>query len=316
MPGLTIEEKKRRAERPPEIEQGPPRKRRSATKKRTFDETFHELLDFKSKNSHCNVPLRYASDRALGQWVTLTRNTQGAWLTLEQKQQLTRIGFDWESQQEKNERRWQTMFEELEAYRREHGDCCVPQGWKQNPTLASWVNTQRNKEANDKLPSHHKKQLDSMKFTWRQRKLVRNSIAEDEKWFEKYNKLVSFHKRFGHSLVPIEFPEDKKLGNWVSKQRMACLEKRLSQERKELLDNLDFVWKVDKADANASHTQAKWDEMFQHLLEFKAEYGHVHVNRGFSKWGLGNWVSIQRTEGRKGRLDPRRARLLKDVGME
>lgn len=56
--------------------------------------------------------------------------------------------------------------------------------------------------------------------------------------------------------------------------------------------------------------------MFQHLVEFKEKYGHSEVNRKFTKWGLGNWVSVQRAEGRKGILDPRRAQRLREIGMD
>jgi hypothetical protein len=53
----------------------------------------------------------------------------------------------------------------------------------------------------------------------------------------------------------------------------------LSEHRKEeLLDELGFVWKIDKADAGASVTERKWDEMLERLFEFKQTNGHVFMS--------------------------------------
>jgi hypothetical protein len=47
--------------------------------------------------------------------------------------------FDWDAQ----DAQWQTMFTELKRYRERFGDCNVPQKWKENPQLGSWVNNHR-----------------------------------------------------------------------------------------------------------------------------------------------------------------------------
>ena len=313
MPGLTIEEKKRRAKRPPEIETGATKR---SQKKRGFDELYRALLAFKKEHSHCSVPLRYANDRALGQWVLLTRSTQGMRLTREQKAHLDEIGFDWETRKEKDERRWNEMLTKLKVYKQSHGDCRVPQNWASDPQLSIWVASQREKEANGKLQTNYKQKLESIGFTWRQRTLNRDSSTEDKKWLKKYKRLVEFHSEHGHCLVvsKAKGPHDE-LAEWVGKQRQAYRNGKLMEERKFLLDGLGFVFKFDKADPSASLTQNHWEEMFQHLVAFKEKYGHVEVNRKFTKWGLGNWVSVQRAEGRKGKLDPRRAVRLQALGL-
>lgn len=203
MPGLTIEEKKRKAERPPEIEEEALNKRKHK-RQRKFDELFQALVLYKEEHSHCSVPLRYPEDRALGLWVVSTRNNQGSRLTPNQKERLTLLGFDWETREEKDERRWNEMFQKLKLYRRDHGDCKVPQTWATDPKLAKWVSAQRTKESNNKLSDNRKEKLDSIDFTWRQRIKARDTSYEDKKWLKHYKKLVEFHGQHGHCRVKAE----------------------------------------------------------------------------------------------------------------
>jgi hypothetical protein len=46
------------------------------------------------------------------------------------------------------------------------------------------------------------------------------------------------------SSVPDRYAPDKALGTWVKKQRLANACGQLKQERKELLNNLGFTWRI------------------------------------------------------------------------
>jgi hypothetical protein len=41
---------------------------------------------------------------------------------------------------------WEAQLARLVAYKAEHGDCNVPQGWAEDRKLATWVHTQRRSE--------------------------------------------------------------------------------------------------------------------------------------------------------------------------
>jgi hypothetical protein len=56
--------------------------------------------------------------------------------------------------------------------------------------------------------------------------------------------------------------------------------------------------------------------MLKRLVEFKQKDGDANVPQSVKKWGLGAWVATQRNEGRKGKLDPRRARRLLVIGLD
>ncbi len=80
----------------------PPIKRRPS---KTFEAHFANLVEFKAKYGHCNVPHRYKENPSLGNWCN---NIRTSWrimkdggtpssykLTMDQKMRLDKIGFKW-----------------------------------------------------------------------------------------------------------------------------------------------------------------------------------------------------------------------------
>ena len=316
MPGLTREEKQKRKRGGGVISfDAPPKRPAHAKKKRTWDESYQILAKFKQKHGHCHVPLRYKDDRALGGWVATVRSKAASnELTQEQRSKLDNLGFDWETKQERLDRQWLEKFQRLKRYRLENGHCCVPQYYMLDPKLASFVNTSRSLQAIGRLRADREKLLNSIDFTWRQRTCVRDLPKAHEIWLKNYSKLESFKQETGHTMVPYTF-HDTALATWVGHQRRHFAQKTLKKNRKDLLDELGFVYRIDAADPDASRSQREWDDMFQRLLEFKDEFGHVNVHRSYRKAGLGNWMSVQRANARNGILDPRRKVRLEAAGV-
>jgi hypothetical protein len=143
----------------------------------------------------------------------------------------------------------------------------------------------------------------------------RDTTKEDEKWHQQYLRLLDFHEGHGHCIVKGFYDKDKSLGKWVGNQRQYYAENTMPEDRKQLLDELGFVWKIDKADADASLSQREWDEQLARIIQFKEHYGHCDVPRSFTKWRLGSWLCVQRAEARKGQLDTRRVHKLLSVGV-
>jgi hypothetical protein len=172
---VTTEAKRRREDSPvvavaaaaAPLEENQPKKK-PRRPRRSWDEYFDVLVKYKEQHDDCKVPDRYKEDRALGKWAQNQRSNRYCpkKLTLEQKDRLTQLGFDWETRTEKEEHTWNEFFESLKAYRKKCGDCCVPQGFKENRSLANWVNTQRKRYKRGTLPAHRKEKLESVEFTW------------------------------------------------------------------------------------------------------------------------------------------------------
>jgi hypothetical protein len=205
---------------------------------------------------------------ALGRWFTKQRsNRSSKKLTPKQRDKLSKLGFDWETKVEKDEHTWNEFFESLNAYRREYLDCCSP--WK----LAGWVKTQRELYKRGKLLALRKDKLESVRFTWSlQTHSKRDGSADDVKWFAQYNVLVEFHQEYGHCMVSGIYESDKSLGEWVSKQRQINNEDRIRPDRFQLLEDIDFVWKVDM--------DTRWEDIFEILSVFKRKNGHCNVING------------------------------------
>eukprot|EP00536_Pseudo-nitzschia_multiseries_P004812 jgi/Psemu1/189062/e_gw1.84.86.1 len=107
---------------------------------------YQELLDFKAKEGHCNVPHLYKENRGLAMWVKRQRHqhnlrdeNKASTLTNERIKLLERIGFVWNCL----DTAWEKNFEDLRIFSQCNGHCSVPPTYQKNPRLSSWVITQR-----------------------------------------------------------------------------------------------------------------------------------------------------------------------------
>lgn len=107
---------------------------------------YQELLAFKAKEGHCNVPHGYKKNTGLAMWVKRQRrqfniivDNQLSTLTGERIRLLNDIGFVWSC----FDSAWEQHFEELRHFAICNGHCVVPSTYIENPKLASWAITQR-----------------------------------------------------------------------------------------------------------------------------------------------------------------------------
>jgi superfamily II DNA or RNA helicase len=125
-------------------------------------------------------------------------------------------------------------------------------------------------------------------------------------WDEGYGRLTLYKAREGHCRVPQGYIENGyRLGQWVSIQRQRQNKGALSEERRERLDKIGFVWDPFEAD---------WDEGFGHLKIYKEHEGHCFVPATYNQHGfrLGGWVRSQRSH--KDRLSEERRQRLEQLG--
>ena len=113
-------------------------------------------------------------------------------------------------------------------------------------------------------------------------------------WMERVKELLHFREEFGHCLVPHNWSKNRKLAQWVKRQRyqyrLLCQGRHstLSLDRVAQLEDIGFVWNSHKA---------CWDDKFQQLVEFKHKYGHCNVPSTWVKNpSLAIWVKFQRRQ--------------------
>lgn len=140
---------------------------------RVWQNMFSELSAFKQWNGHCRV----VSSSKLGQWVVRQRFLYRQYPTYDGSQplsqdriyQLNSIDFPWSTRWEDL---WEKRVNELREFKRNHENCAVPRKYPDNPTLATWVASQR-KHYNRRLAGKQSpltaeriKELDEIGFIW------------------------------------------------------------------------------------------------------------------------------------------------------
>jgi hypothetical protein len=197
-----------------------------------WEHNFEKLLAFKDEHGDCRVPARWSKDEQLGRWVSVQRIFYSKEkISPDRIARLNAIGFEWDL----SAADWEKSLAKLIAFKAEHGDCRVPQRWKVDPKLASWVNLQRNIYNKRKLTTERITRLEAVGFEW-------NPFASD--WEKHFAMLESFKAEHGHCRVTPSFMSYPKLARWVQKQRTNYSTVKLSSERISKLEAVGFEWKV------------------------------------------------------------------------
>jgi hypothetical protein len=135
-----------------------------------------------------------------------------------------------------DEQFWNKQYEKLVEFKRKNGHCLVPKKYKEDASLGSWVDRQRQRHRKNTLQLHRKNLLDKLEFVWR--------VDKFAEWNTQYEKLVEFKRKNGHCIVLHRYEKDVSLGYWVDRQRQRHSKNKLRLDRKVLLDEIGFVWKV------------------------------------------------------------------------
>jgi hypothetical protein len=208
---------------------------------------YEKLVEFKRTNGHCMVPFKYTLDMSLGKWVNKQRHVHTNHVMLsDRKDLLDEIGFIWRYRveyksaivsitDELRHTKWYNQYEKLVEFERTNGHCIVPRRYEQDMALGQWVINQRSSHTNDKIRHDRKELLDEIGFAWN---------ADESRWNQQYEKLVEFKRRNGHCMVTRRYEQDNSLYNWVQSQRTYHINNKMRPDRKELLDELEFLWKT------------------------------------------------------------------------
>ena len=269
---------------------------------------YDELVVYKAEHGDCNVPQNYAANKSLANWVCTQRIAfKNGRLSHVRLKKLNVIGFVWEPIKQ-NEDVWKTRYDELVAYKAEHGDCNVPQNYEANKTLGHWVNNQRTVFRNGKLSNVRVKSLNVIGFVWEP--LKQNKEVWNDVWTAHYDDLVTYKAENGNCNVPQNYEANKSLGNWVHNQRTAFKVGKLSEEQVRKCNGIGFEWEPRKR-----HFDAGWKARYDELIYYKDQHGDSNVPIDYKpNKSLGRWVNTQRTSFKNNKLSKERTRLLNQIG--
>ena len=179
----------------------------------------------------CKVPATHKEDGyRLGAWVSVQRLGKDK-LSDTRLNKLNTLGFVWDPHKEA----WEEGFRQLWKFHERERHCLVRRGQKGDGLrLDLWVVHQRQKK--DSLSKEQIERLDAIGFVW-------DPITAQ--WEEGFNKLLKFYERMNSCKVPATHKEDGyRLGAWVQTQRRS--EDSMSAERKQILDDIGFIWDFSK----------------------------------------------------------------------
>jgi superfamily II DNA or RNA helicase len=202
----------------------------------TWEDRYQELIAFKAKHSHCNVPFEYEENSKLGKFVNAMRSDKKRGeLQPDRIKLLEQIGFKWNVLDKLGQEKWQTRYEELSEYKKHHGNCRVPTKWPVNPELGHWVSQQRQAKKSGALHPERERMLNEIGFDWG---AGRSKASPGT----RYQQLIDFKNKHGHCNVPTNWPDNPQLGLWVANQRSRKRVGSLDPERIKLLDDIGFSW--------------------------------------------------------------------------
>ena len=270
-----------------------------------WETMFSRLRAYHAEHGNCRVPSKWPRDQQLASWVGTQRmrKSEGK-LLAERIAKLDTLKFEWipgrgGEKPLSGKTFWETMFHALQQYKQTHGDCLVPQRFKENRKLAEWVSEQRMAYNRERLDPDRVRRLDEVGFEW---------DPVGTRWEKMFQQLVEYKKLHGDTNVPQRSGPYAELGTWVRNQRAAKRYNRpIIAGRGKRLDEIGFIWQLVERDA--------WERMLERLLEFKKVHGHCNVpqKQGTNK-RLGKWVNTQRTHFKRGKLKPERQRQLDAIG--
>jgi hypothetical protein len=261
---------------------------------------YEELVEYYKEHGHSMVPNRSQTHQELGTWVTRQRGIykkriqgklpKGSGLSNERIRLLNELNFVWDP----NEYIWTKRYEELVEYYKEHGHTMVSQERETHKELGNWINNQR-KLYKQKIQGTLSKRsgfsnervclLNELDFVW-------DPLEND--WTKRYEELVEYYKKHGHSMVPQKSQTHQELGTWVTRQRELYRhnkqgkpgESRMTDACIRLLNEVNFVW---------DPYEDSWTKRYEELVEYYKEHGHSMVSqRSKTHKELGIWVGNQR----------------------
>ena len=117
--------------------------------KRPWAEWLDELQRYIAEHGNVDVPLKYEKNIPLGAFVNnqrseyrkLKKGYGNSSMTTEKISDLESLGFQWSVRESRTP--WETRLSELKEYRKEFGNCDVPNNWPENQPLSYWVSKQR-----------------------------------------------------------------------------------------------------------------------------------------------------------------------------
>ncbi|HEY8934092.1 MAG TPA: helicase associated domain-containing protein [Cyclobacteriaceae bacterium] len=240
-----------------------------------WNEMYEKLKAFKAKHGHCRV--KRSDNFKLSVWLQRNKRDRQK-IDKDKREKLQRLGVKWP--QELFNEIWKSRYDELKAFKKEHGHLSVP---RSNPQLFEWIVTQKKFKEDGVLNPEREEKLNAIGFAWAG-EFEKQRTAEWEIMFKKFKALKARYESTYH----IKLKEDPELNNWVKRQIHS--KDKLSLFKKEKLNAIGFTW-------GSHYHDELWEERYKELVAYKKKYGNCDVPQKYAKnKTLAGWVNAQRVK--------------------
>lgn len=284
---------------------------RAESREQAWARMFRKLADFMNTQGHADVASARRPDRKLARWLANQRYLMRSGnLPEDRRKKLEGLGMLWNIGRGRSKARdeaWEQMFAEAKKFKNRQGSAPAGADAPMNSRLARWLAYQRSRLRRNALPDDRRHRILELGPE------PPMSRVREMAWQRLYASLVDYRRTHGHCRVPRSYPENPRLGRWLSQQRHLMRAGRLAASRKELLERLGLEWRMPASPMG--NGDLRWDRMFESLVQYQTDHGDTNVPRRCKDpEGLGDWVARQRQLLRSGRLRPDRKMRLARIG--
>lgn len=250
----------------------------------------------------------------LNAWVDQQRRAYAKGkLSQDRIQRLEKFGFVWDLKKAD----WDTHFAAFEQYQRHQKEIyhekngLRPPLTPEEPTIARWVQQQRNDRKKGRMDPEWVAQLDRIGFIWDPESVTWEAMFAELQTFTENQQAANENAQEQGTapltcLVPEKWPENPALATWAKQQRQAFAKNTLTPEQIDRLNTLGFVWDL---------KDAHWETQFSAFLSFKQTQGHGKVPEVWPEDPeLAAWARTQRKEWSRNKRPSERFTRLEDQG--
>lgn len=263
-----------------------------------WEQAYQHACAFRERHGHLDVTNTYKTTDGfrLGTWIINQRKAhREKGLPPEKIKALEDLDIVWNPLDAK----WERGLAEARQYKdvnkdlRVHAKYVTPAGYK----LGGWIADQRKAHAAGRLPQDRVDKLNAIGMSW---------TVPDDTWKTAYAEMSAYRETNGNLDLPVDFisPSGINLYNWAGTQRTTRKNGTLSEERRRLLDAIEFPWDLD---------WYRWQRRYHEVSE---AMGEIKSPRSLP---IGSseriWLDNQAVSYRKNRLDPERRSLLEAIGV-
>ena len=280
-----------------------------------WDEFIGAAEKFSSREGHLDVPGDHIENRlALGEWLLHQRRQYRAGiLPVARRRALEQLP-GWTASP--TDDRWNRAYKALLQFVAREGHPNPLPGYKEDGFhLGNWVSKQRAFYAVDRhITEERISRLEAIPgWSW---------SVNDDIWERYCDALQSYFERLGTARVPPSYVTDdgKKLGAWVARQRLFYRQGRLASDRIDRLERFpDWRWRVTTRPFKkgpSPNQEAQWQATYDLVKRYAEQHGTCVAPRDYvasNGAALYEWMKIQRSQLKLGKLTDRRRALLESL---